>query len=82
MHPYICVHAQMHACVYVCAGVNGTRFARTRTENLRAKAGVADISKKIGEARLRRLGHYRERLGRCGNETMEVSGHRNIRDQN
>ena len=39
------------------------RIEKIRTEGIRAKAGVANISEKIREARLTWLGHVKQKTG-------------------
>ena len=58
------------------------RIEKIRTEEIRAKAGVANISEKIREAGLKRLGHE-ERMTEddvviVRTRKMEVSGYQNI----
>ena len=54
------------------------RIEKIRNEEIRTRAGVPNISKKITEVRLRWLGCVEEGRGRCSNDSMEVSGPRNI----
>ena len=51
------------------------RIEKIRTEEIRARAGVANISGNIREARLRWLGRVLKKTERCSNEIVEVSGH-------
>ena len=54
------------------------RIEKIRNVEIRARPGVANISEKITEARLRWLGHVDRDCRRCSNENMEVGGHRKI----
>ena len=57
------------------------RIEKIRTEGIRTRAGVANVSEKIREARLRWLGHEERKtdedvvMRTC---KMEVCGHRKI----
>ena len=52
------------------------RIEKMRNEEIRSRTGVANISEKIREVRLRWLGHVARKTD---NENMEVGGHRKIR---
>ena len=57
------------------------RIGKIRTEEIRARAGVANISEKIREVRLRWLGHVERKTEEdvvMRTWKMEVSGHRKI----
>ena len=55
------------------------RIEKIRNEEIRAMAGVANISQKIRKARLRLLCMWIERLKKmCSNENMEMGEHQKI----
>ena len=53
------------------------RIEKSRKEEIRARAGVANTSEKMREARLRWLDHVVRKTRRCNNENMKV-GHQKI----
>ena len=55
------------------------RIEKTGNEEIRARAGLANMSKKIRKVRLRLLCTWIERLKKmCSNENMKMGGHRKI----